>query len=136
METYIHWLLIGNIPNLENTVGLRLHNFLFKQLYYSSLFVTVCCGNFWQYLSRKTYYPEKLIFANIFLSVLGLLPLYGCFVKPLLACGINTGKHTHKYYVWLLQEAKKIIEKNFVCIYWVFLVNLWLNFKTSVSYVR
>ena len=46
METYIHWLLIGNVPDLENIVGLRLHNFLFKQLYYSSVFVTVRHGNF------------------------------------------------------------------------------------------
>lgn len=46
METYIHWLLIGNVPDLENIVDLRLHNFLFKQLYYSSLFVTAHPGNF------------------------------------------------------------------------------------------
>jgi len=55
METYIHWLLIGNVPDLENIVGLRLHNFLFKQLYYS-VFVTIRHDNFGNELRENIFF--------------------------------------------------------------------------------
>lgn len=76
METYIHWLLIGNFPDLENIVDLRLHNFLFKQLYCTSVFVTVHHGNFGNNPRENVWvFFEKPVFASIFDTLVGLQPL-------------------------------------------------------------
>lgn len=82
METYIHWRLIGNVPDLENTVGLRLHNFLFKQLYYS-VFVTVHPDNFGNN-PREKYFSEKPASCKCFSQPSGTSALGGGFIKPLL----------------------------------------------------
>lgn len=82
METYVHWRLIGNVPNLENTVGLRLHNFLFKQLYYS-VFVTVHPDNFGNN-PREKYFSEKPASCKYFSHSSGTSALEGCFINLLL----------------------------------------------------
>lgn len=82
METYIHWHLIGNVPDLENTVGLRLHNFLFKQFYYS-VFVTAHTENFGNN-PREKYFPEKPPSCKYFLQSRGTSAPEGGFIKLLL----------------------------------------------------
>lgn len=82
METYIHWRLIGNVPDLENTVGLRLHNFLFKQLYYSAL-VTVHPDNFGNN-PREKYFSEKPASCKCFSQRSRPSALGGGFIKPFL----------------------------------------------------
>lgn len=116
METYIHWLLIGNIPDLENIVGLRLYNFLFKKLFFS-----VCDSILWQFLAISLE-KQNIILRSLYLQIFFSVYWDFCFYKIALSSHfqlvilIQDNTHT----IILLDYCKKqknILKKKIVCIY-------------------